>query len=45
MGNRDAHRREKKKPKKAKTKPVSNPFRPPTAYKPVTPSVPPSSAE
>ena len=45
MGNRDAHRREKKKPKKAKTKPVSSPFRPATANKPVAPPTPPVVTE
>jgi hypothetical protein len=43
MGNRDARGREKKKPKKEKIKPVSNPFRPATVIKPVTTPTPPTS--
>jgi hypothetical protein len=41
MGNRDKRGREKKKPKKKEIKQASNPFRPATIYRPVTP--PPSA--
>jgi hypothetical protein len=37
MGNRDARRREKKKPKKKEIKQTSRPARPATEHKPVVP--------
>jgi len=40
MGNRDKRGREKKKPKKAVSKPVSSPVRPVVEYKPVVPPPP-----
>jgi hypothetical protein len=44
MGSRDKRGREKKKPKKTESKPVSRPARPMVEYKPVAPPppVPPS---
>jgi hypothetical protein len=40
MGNRDARGREKKKPKKTVVKPLAQPPRPATVYKPVPPPPP-----
>jgi hypothetical protein len=45
MGSRDKRGREKKKPKKQQTKPVTRPLRPATAYKPAAPPPPSSQTE
>jgi hypothetical protein len=45
MGNRDVRGREKKKPKKKDIKPVYQPARPTTVYKPTPPPPPPSPGE
>ncbi|HYL64647.1 MAG TPA: hypothetical protein VE077_18700 [Candidatus Methylomirabilis sp.] len=42
MGNRDKRGREKKKPKKTVTAPVTRPYRPIVDYKTPAPSAPPS---